>query len=85
MDNSNVLSVGYDRFFHLSISGQEAEELLQTEPNGTFLVRESASLPGEFALSVKNDDNILHVRIYHDVGCFCIIFSCSKILKLIND
>jgi hypothetical protein len=56
------------RFYHYSISGLEAEELLQNEPNGTFLVRESASLPGEYALSVKNDDSILHVRIYHDVS-----------------
>lgn len=41
--------------------------MLQNEPNGTFLVRESTSLTGEFALTVKNDDSVLHVRIYHDV------------------
>lgn len=68
MKRDSAINVARDRFFHLSISGLEAEELLQNEPNGTFLVRESTSLPGEYALSVKNDDNILHVRIYHDVS-----------------
>jgi hypothetical protein len=63
----NDINIGYDRFFHVAISGLEAEEMLQAEPNGTFLIRESTSLPGEYALSVKNEDNILHVRIYHDV------------------
>lgn len=68
MKQDSAINVGFDRFFHVSISGLEAEELLQNEPNGTFLVRDSTSLAGEFALSVKNEDNILHVRIYHDVS-----------------
>jgi hypothetical protein len=65
-----ALDIGYDRFFHLGITGVEAEELLQYEPNGTFLVRESSSLPGEYAISVKNDDNIMHVRVYYDASLF---------------
>ena len=64
----NVINIGYDRFFHVGISGSEAEELLQSEPNGTFLVRESLSIAGEYAFSVKSDESVLHVRIYHDVS-----------------
>lgn len=62
-----VISIGHDRFFHMSIGGTEAEDLLQDELNGTYLVRESNSFPGEYALTVKNDDAVLHIRIYHTV------------------
>lgn len=68
--SENFLNIGYDRFFHINISGSDAEELLKEEPNGTYLVRESTSVPGEYALSVKNDDTVLHVRICHSVGFF---------------
>ncbi|KAI6190164.1 hypothetical protein M3Y97_00087100 [Aphelenchoides bicaudatus] len=60
------INIGYNRYFHYSIGGLEAEGLLQPEPNGTFLIRESTSFPGEFALSVKNNGTVLHVRIYSD-------------------
>lgn len=68
----DVIDVGHDRFFHVGISGAEAEELLQNEPNGTFLVRESLSIAGEYAFSVKSDESVLHVRIYHDVSTDCL-------------
>uniref|UniRef100_A0A915D6A0 protein-tyrosine-phosphatase n=1 Tax=Ditylenchus dipsaci TaxID=166011 RepID=A0A915D6A0_9BILA len=71
--SENVINVGYDRFFHINISGSEAEELLKDEPNGTYLVRESTSNPGEYALSVKNDDAILHIRIYHSDAKFRVV------------
>lgn len=68
------VNVGSDRFFHLQISGLEAEELLREEPAETYLVRESTSTPGEYALSVRGEkDNCLHVKIYHDSGRFRII------------
>lgn len=66
--SENFLNIGYDRFFHINISGSDAEALLREEPNGTYLVRESTSVPGEFALSVKNEDTVLHVRIFHSVS-----------------
>lgn len=65
-NSENVVNIGQDRFFHLGINGVEAEELLEFEPSGTFLIRESTSIPGEYALSVKNGDTTLHVRLYHD-------------------
>ncbi|KAH7700949.1 Protein-tyrosine phosphatase containing protein [Aphelenchoides avenae] len=36
-DCEHVVNIGRDRFFHHSISGPEAEELLKDEPNGTYL------------------------------------------------
>ncbi|CAD5224310.1 unnamed protein product [Bursaphelenchus okinawaensis] len=69
----SVVNIGQDRFFHIDINGLEAEELLSEEPNGTFLIRESTSVPGEYALSVKNEDTTLHVRIYHDENKFRIV------------
>jgi hypothetical protein len=68
----SVINIGFDRFFHIQISGTEAEELLRDEPNGTYLVRASSSNPGEYALSVKNDNNVIHVRISHTVSSSCI-------------
>ncbi|KAI6237300.1 hypothetical protein M3Y95_00250500 [Aphelenchoides besseyi] len=68
--SESVVKVGSDRFFHVGTSGMEAEELLQDETNGTFLVRESASIKGEFAMSVKTDEGVIHVRIYHDEARF---------------
>lgn len=69
----NVVNIGTDRFFHINITGADAEDLLNDEPNGTYLIRESTSNPGEYALSVKNDDVVLHVRIYHVDARFCIV------------
>ncbi|KAI1719472.1 protein-tyrosine phosphatase domain-containing protein [Ditylenchus destructor] len=68
-----ILNSGYDRFFHINISGADAEDMLREEPNGTYLVRESTSNPGEYALSAKNDDAILHIRIYHNDGRFRVV------------
>lgn len=68
-----VVNIGYDRFFHIGIGGVEAEELLKDEQNGTYLVRESISDPGEFALSCKNDNSIIHIRIFHEDGVFRVV------------
>nr|CAD2182396.1 unnamed protein product [Meloidogyne enterolobii] len=69
-----VVNVGSDRFFHIATSGHEAEALLKDEPCGTYLVRESCSNEGEFALSVRsNTDKVVHVRISHKNGRFCIV------------
>lgn len=35
--------------------------------NGSYLVRESQSKPGDFVLSVRTDDKVTHVMIcFHD-------------------
>ncbi|XP_037028783.1 tyrosine-protein phosphatase corkscrew-like [Bradysia coprophila] len=62
-------------WFHGNISGKEAEKLiLERGRNGSFLVRESQSKPGDFVLSVRTDDDkVTHVMIRwqdskYDVG-----------------
>lgn len=46
------------------MSGKEAEKLiLDKGKNGSFLVRESQSKPGDFVLSVRTDDKVTHVMI----------------------
>ncbi|XP_017871889.1 PREDICTED: tyrosine-protein phosphatase corkscrew isoform X2 [Drosophila arizonae] len=63
-----------ERWFHGNLSGKEAEKLiLERGKNGSFLVRESQSKPGDFVLSVRTDDKVAHVMIRwqdkkYDVG-----------------
>ncbi|CAH1105438.1 unnamed protein product [Psylliodes chrysocephalus] len=52
------------KWFHGHLSGKEAEKLiLDRGKNGSFLVRESQSKPGDFVLSVRTDDKVTHVMI----------------------
>ncbi|XP_016948512.1 tyrosine-protein phosphatase corkscrew isoform X2 [Drosophila biarmipes] len=68
-----VQLLGYT-WFHGNLSGKEAEKLiLERGKNGSFLVRESQSKPGDFVLSVRTDDKVTHVMIRwqdkkYDVG-----------------
>ncbi|KAE9554287.1 hypothetical protein FO519_002521 [Halicephalobus sp. NKZ332] len=62
------LLIGCDRFFHPMITGKDAESLLMPEPNGTFLLRESSTTPGEFVIGVKCNDEILHIKIFNVNG-----------------
>ncbi|XP_020296324.1 tyrosine-protein phosphatase corkscrew-like isoform X2 [Pseudomyrmex gracilis] len=63
-----------ERWFHGHLSAKEAEGLmLERGKNGSFLVRESQSKPGDFVLSVRTDDRVTHVMIRfqdnkYDVG-----------------
>ncbi|RWS06483.1 tyrosine-protein phosphatase non-receptor type 11-like protein [Dinothrombium tinctorium] len=63
-----------ERWFHGALSGKEAERLvLEKGKNGSFLVRESQSKPGDYVLSVRADDKVTHVMIRcqdnkYDVG-----------------
>ncbi|KAK3921163.1 Tyrosine-protein phosphatase non-receptor type 11 [Frankliniella fusca] len=62
------------RWFHGHLSGKDAEKLiLDKGKNGSFLVRESQSKPGDYVLSVRTDDKVTHVMIrchekFYDVG-----------------
>ena len=51
------------RWFHGHLSGKEAEKLLERGKNGSFLVRESQSKPGDYVLSVRSEDKVTHVMI----------------------
>ncbi|VDD91576.1 unnamed protein product, partial [Enterobius vermicularis] len=59
----------YERIFHTSISGPEAEEILRHDGKiGSYLVRESLSSPGTFVISVRStDDKISHIKLFFDV------------------
>lgn len=63
-----------ERWFHGHLSGKDAEKLiLEKGKNGSFLVRESQSKPGDYVLSVRTDDKVTHVMIRckdnkYDVG-----------------
>lgn len=63
-----------ERWFHGNLSGKEAEKLiLERGKNGSFLVRESQSKPGDYVLTVRTDDKVTHVMIRcaenkYDVG-----------------
>ncbi|KAK2147610.1 hypothetical protein LSH36_545g04026 [Paralvinella palmiformis] len=61
-----------ERWFHGHISGKEAEKLLQDKnvKNGSYLVRESYSQPGDFVLSVKVEEKVTHVMIRCKDGKF---------------
>lgn len=63
-----------ERWFHGPLSAKEAEKLvLEKGKNGSFLVRQSQSKPGDYVLSVRTDDKVTHVMIRcqdgkYDVG-----------------
>jgi c-src tyrosine kinase len=55
------------RWFHGSITRDEAERLLQPREEGLFLVRESTNYPGDYTLCVCFQDKVEHYRVkYHD-------------------
>ncbi|KRZ00759.1 Tyrosine-protein phosphatase corkscrew -like protein [Trichinella pseudospiralis] len=55
----------FNKWFHGYISGREAEQILMEQGrNGSFLVRESQSTPGDYALSVRQDNQVTHVMIW---------------------
>lgn len=60
-----------ERWFHGHITGKEAEkQLMEKGKYGSYLVRESQSKPGDFVLSVKNEDKVTHVKIRRQNGKF---------------
>lgn len=52
------------------ICGDAAEQVLQYEPDGSFLVRDSSDDRHIFSLTFKLNGTVRHVRIEHDQGNF---------------
>ena len=52
------------------ISGDAAEQDVQYEPDGSFLVRDSSDDRHIFSLTFKLNGTVRHVRIEHDQGKF---------------
>ncbi|XP_050542786.1 uncharacterized protein LOC126906301 [Daktulosphaira vitifoliae] len=59
------------------ISGEAAEKILSTEPDGSFIVRDSSDDHYIFSLTFKLNGFVRHVRIEHDHGNFS-FGSCTK-------
>ena len=53
-------------WFHGNIKRAEAELMLSSVIDGSFLVREFKSKPGEYALSLRNNRRVIHYRITTD-------------------
>lgn len=51
------------RWFHGSITRDEAELLLQPRDDGLFLVRESTNFPGDYTLCVCYQGKVEHYRV----------------------
>ncbi|XP_069774452.1 tyrosine-protein phosphatase non-receptor type 11b isoform X2 [Narcine bancroftii] len=52
------------RWFHPSITGAEAEDLLLSRGvHGSFLARPSKSNPGDFTLSIRRNVEVTHIKI----------------------
>jgi len=50
-------------WYHGSVSRTEAEYRLSSGINGSFLVRESESKPGQYSISLRYDGRVYHYRI----------------------
>ena len=57
-----------DKFswYHGPVSRNAAEYLLSSGINGSFLVRESESSPGQMSISVRYEGRVYHYRINED-------------------
>ena len=57
-----------DKFswYHGPVSRNAAEYLLSSGINGSFLVRESESSPGQMSISLRYDGRVYHYRINED-------------------
>ena len=53
-------------WYHGLVSREAAESRLSSEIDGSFLVRESMSRPGEYSISLKLEGSTTHYKIYQD-------------------
>eukprot|EP01137_Pigoraptor_chileana_P022913 Opistho-2@88398 len=64
---SNYVQMKDHSFFHGKIPRASSEQLLLNNgTQGSYLIRESESSPGDFSLSVKHDQGVQHFRIMRD-------------------
>lgn len=70
------------RWFHPTISGVEAENLLMENGfDGSFLARLSSSSPGAFTLSVRRGQDVTHIKIQNN-GDFFDLYGGEKFATL---
>ena len=68
-----------DKFswYHGQVSRSAAEYLLSSGINGSFLVRESESSPGQRSVSLRYEGRVYHYRINEDTAgqvCMLMVF-----------
>lgn len=63
-----VNSLEKHSWYHGPISRNAAEYLLSSGINGSFLVRESESSPGQRSISLRYEGRVYHYRINEDDG-----------------
>ena len=63
---AKVNSLEKHSWFHGNITRAEAELSLSSGINGSFLIRESESKPGQFSISLRYDGRVFHYRIHMD-------------------
>ena len=51
-----------ETWYHGTISRVEAQRLLESGIAGSFLVRESESVPGGYSISLRANDTVYHYR-----------------------
>lgn len=69
------------------VSGDAAEKLLENEPDGSFIVRDSSDEHYIFSLTFKLNGLVRHVRIEQDQGSLlshCLLFILSISLQVIS-
>ena len=74
----------YHKFdwYHGRISRNRAEYLLNSGINGSFLMRESESAPGQHSLSLRFDGRVYHYRVYFDDNDFAYVREEAKFKTL---
>ena len=50
-------------WYHGKVDRGKAEDLLRRKHTGTYLVRDSSSIPGDFVLSVRYVSNLEYLKI----------------------
>ena len=63
---AKVNSLEKHSWFHGNITRAEAELSLSSGINGSFLIRESESKPGQYSISLRYDGRVFHYRIHMD-------------------
>ncbi|XP_072029354.1 growth factor receptor-bound protein 2-B-like [Amphiura filiformis] len=63
---SNYIEMRPYDWFHGKITRANAEGLLKKQQDGSYLIRESESTPGDFSLSVKYGDAVQHFKVLRD-------------------